>query len=104
MESLPPTTAAVKQHSYRVYLQVQQWLGHSLPPADLGWQVEDHTLVPTPTDLPAAPQKLLKLVSCGCQSGCGNACGCRKGGMVCTDTCTHCMGGVLQQYINPFSG
>lgn len=32
LESLPPTSDAAKQHFYRVYLQVQQWLGNDLIP------------------------------------------------------------------------
>ena len=90
--SLPPTTAAARQHSYRVYLQVQQWLGRYLPPTEWGWKTDEHNLIVIGTDQPAAPQTLLKLVSCGCGTGCGNACGCRKAGMVCSDLCTQCMG------------
>ena len=40
MASLPPTSAAAQQHSYRVYLQVQQWLGHCIPPTEWGWKTE----------------------------------------------------------------
>ena len=64
MASLPPTSAAAQQHSYRVYLQVHQWLGHSLPPSE--WGVEKkmkHTLVAVATDESAAPQTLLNIVS-----------------------------------------
>ena len=84
MASLPPTSAAAQQHLYRVYLWVQQWLGHSLPPSEWGWKRDEHTLVAVATDEPAAPQTLLKLVSCACKSGCGNACGCRKRRLVCS--------------------
>ena len=92
LASLPPTTAAAMQHSYRVYLQVQQWLGRYLPPTEWGWKTDEHNLIVIGTDQPAAPQTLLKLVSCGCGTGCGNACGCRKAGMVCSDLCTQCIG------------
>ena len=63
MASLPPTSAAAQQHSYIVYLPVQQWLGHSLPPSEWGWKKDEHTLVAVATDETAAPQTLLKLVS-----------------------------------------
>ena len=36
-ESLPPTYDAAKHHSYRVYHQVQTWLGNSLDPTKWGW-------------------------------------------------------------------
>ena len=78
MASLPPTSAAAQQHS--------------LPPSELGWKRDEHTLVAVATDEPAAPQTLLKLVSCACKPGCGNTYGCSTGGIVCSDICTHCMG------------
>ena len=39
-QSLPPTSAAAKYHSFRVYLQVQEWKGSAaeLHPRDWGWQ------------------------------------------------------------------
>ena len=56
--------------------------------------MEDHdqTIVPVATDQPAAPRQLMNIVTCGCKTGCGNACGCRKAGMVCSEMCYHCMG------------
>uniref|UniRef100_A0A8D8XT43 Uncharacterized protein n=1 Tax=Cacopsylla melanoneura TaxID=428564 RepID=A0A8D8XT43_9HEMI len=36
ISSLPPTEGAARQHSYRTYHQVQQWLGNNLPPQDWG--------------------------------------------------------------------
>ena len=40
---LPPTSAAAKFHSMRVYLQVQQWMGQGdqLKPEDCGWYEKD---------------------------------------------------------------
>ena len=37
LECLPPTSAALRQHSYRTYHAVQQALGRSLPALDWGW-------------------------------------------------------------------
>ena len=38
-EVLPPTSAAAKFHSFRVYFQVQQWQGSTfLRPTDWGWK------------------------------------------------------------------
>jgi len=70
--SLPPTRAAAKQHSYRTYLTVQEWMGNTLPPTDWGWRSQDNTLTPVETDLIVAPDTLLNMVSCGCKvDGCG---------------------------------
>ena len=63
-----------------------------LTPTEWGWQDHDHTIVPVATDQPAAPRQLMNIVTCGCKTGCGNACGCRKAGMVCSEMCYHCMG------------
>lgn len=38
--SLPPTYAAAIYHIYRVYHQVQQWIGNNLEPKDWGWKLE----------------------------------------------------------------
>ena len=92
LSSIPPTSAAARQHSYRVYLQIQEWMGQSLTPTEWGWQDHDQTIVPVATDQPAAPRQLMNIVTCGCKTGCGNACGCRKAGMVCSEMCYHCMG------------
>ncbi|KAJ8886826.1 hypothetical protein PR048_013038, partial [Dryococelus australis] len=48
---LTPTSAAREQHSLRVYLQVQEWLGHSLDPVVWGWKSVSGTLVPITTSL-----------------------------------------------------
>lgn len=44
---LPPTELAAKQHTFRAYYQVQQWLGKSLDPTQWGWSVRDNKLQPT---------------------------------------------------------
>ncbi|GBN66267.1 hypothetical protein AVEN_232774-1 [Araneus ventricosus] len=40
----------------------------------------------------AAPEFLLKMISCNCKKGCENACGCRKTGLICSSLCTCSMG------------
>ncbi|MES9882393.1 MAG: hypothetical protein ABW185_16095, partial [Sedimenticola sp.] len=92
LESLPPTSAAAKQHSYRTYHTVQQWLGNTLPPLEWCWKQNGTYLEPTDSENPIAPEKLLKLVSCGCKSGCGKQCGCRKLGLHCSSLCSQCFG------------
>ncbi|KAJ8733220.1 hypothetical protein PYW08_001518 [Mythimna loreyi] len=91
--SLPPTKAAARQHSFRVYHQVQQWLGNDLPATSWGWMRGSHGLTPTLTTLEAAPPEVLKLASCRCKKGCSTvACSCRKSGLNCTLLCLSCHG------------
>ena len=93
LASLPPTSAAAKEHSKRVYNQVQQWLGCSLPPTEWGWDLVNGQLHPTLTRKPPAPDTLLNLISCNCKTGCERGCGCRKAGIHCSPLCGQCRGG-----------
>ena len=47
-QTLPPTTAAAKFHSLRVYYQLQQWkgAGNELVPEEWGWRESEGSLVP----------------------------------------------------------
>ncbi|GBL83698.1 hypothetical protein AVEN_132621-1 [Araneus ventricosus] len=40
----------------------------------------------------AAPESLLKIISCNCKKGCKNACSCRKAGLICSSLCTCSLG------------
>lgn len=93
--ALPPSSAAVKYHSLRVYLQVQTWMSNacSLSPEEWGWKSVQGKMVPVLTDLPPAPQELLDIVRCNCKSGCNTArCTCRKNGLECSMACGDCKG------------
>ncbi|KAK3928234.1 Fat-like cadherin-related tumor suppressor-like protein [Frankliniella fusca] len=93
LSTLPPTCAAAAQHCFRVYLQVQQWMGNDLDPTAWGWRAADGTLVPIPTTLPPAPSELLSRLSCNCSaSGCGPRCPCRLRGAYCDSFCRKCKG------------
>ncbi|GBM62387.1 hypothetical protein AVEN_135996-1 [Araneus ventricosus] len=35
----------------------------------------------------AAPESLLKIISCNCKKECKNACGCRKADLICSSLC-----------------
>ena len=59
---LPPTSSAARQHSFRVFHQVQLWRGINLTPTDWGWILKDDQLLPIPTLKAAAPDKLLHLI------------------------------------------
>ena len=95
-QSLPPTSAAAKHHSLRVYYQVQQWKGNAadeLRPDDWGWRESSGGLVPVQTDLPPAPQQLLKMIRCNCQTDCSSLkCTCKKHNIECSAACGNCRG------------
>ncbi|GBN29412.1 hypothetical protein AVEN_246801-1 [Araneus ventricosus] len=82
LSSLPPTKGAVEQHSFRVYLQIQQWLNNQLPPDQWGWaRRDDESLFPVTTNDPVAPDTIPNSIFCRCTTGCAGRCGCRKAGM-----------------------
>ncbi|KYM97251.1 hypothetical protein ALC62_12065 [Cyphomyrmex costatus] len=92
LSTLPPTIHAIRQHTFRTYHQVQQWLGFYHDPEEWGWRRSQYGLEPVPNTCDPAPPELLKLISCKCKSKCGNACGCRKAGLKCSAICLHCGG------------
>lgn len=93
LESLPPTSAAAKFHSYRAYHTVQQWIGNNMDPTQWGWKISSSgVLVPIETDKPVAPDNILRMISCGCKAGCSRACSCRKNWLKCSVMCSHCYG------------
>ena len=92
LESLPPTSAAATQHSYRTYHAVQQSLGKYLNPLEWGLIADGEDLTPLYTTKQVAPDKLLNMISCGCKSGCVRNCACVKLGMHCSVMCSNCNG------------
>ena len=94
VHTLPPRSAAAKNRSVRVYYQVQVWMGRrALNPQQWGWTLEEGWLAPTTTDLPAAPESLLKIVHCNCEIDCNwRRCTCRKMGLECSVACDECRG------------
>ena len=101
MENLPPTRAALYQHSLRSIYQASIWTTSELSqqnrpsPTSWGWSWDDSTKAWTPvwTTLQVANQACLELVKCNCRSskGCGGRCGCRKANFNCTELCKcHC--------------
>ena len=94
-QALPPTSGAAKYHSLRVYLQVQEWKGSAdeLHPTDWGWQECDEGFVPIQTSLPPAPEHLLKVIRCNCQTDCSTLkCTCKRHNIECTPACGNCRG------------
>ena len=78
LRMLCPTEGAARQHSYRVYVQVQAWLGNNLPITEWGWKKTAGVYLPICTTEPPAPDELLKKLFCNCKQGCKSGCGCRK--------------------------
>ena len=92
-ERLPPTASATKYHSLRNYLQVRVWqdTASNMDPSDWGWYQTNEEYRPKKMDLPAAPEALLKIVRCNCNSGCNTMkCGCRRNGLKCSTACGNC--------------
>ena len=98
---LPPTERAAHFHSLRVHIQVMHWKmltteEHQFDPEKRGWKL-DSVKHPIMTDLPAAPETLLKFVHCKCKltsrNPCGtNLCSCRKNGLNRVTACGDCRG------------
>ena len=78
LSSLPPTSAANRQHSYRVFYQIQTWLGRDLEPTKWGWKKSDGCLMPIYSSEPPAPNSILKIIACSCKKGCVKRCSCKK--------------------------
>ena len=90
---LPPTRAAARFHSLRVYLQVQTLVGNKKNPTEWGWCKANDRLNPVKTLLPAAPERLLKIIRCGCKLNCDTKrCTCRKHELSCSAGCGECRG------------
>ena len=93
--SLPPTSAAAKYHSYRVFLQICQWKNHlcDLQVDSWGWIHSDSGYFPILTDIAPAPADLLKIIRCNCATDCSSSrCSCQKHGMKCSMACGQCRG------------
>ena len=82
-QSLPPTRDSAYHHFFRVYHQIQTWLGRMINAEDWGWKEEGGKLTPVMMTQTVAPETLLTFVRCGCkEEGCGtNTCSCWKHGM-----------------------
>lgn len=99
--NLPPSERAAHFHSLRVYLEITRALtldiNCGLDPCQWGWERVNGTLKPVMTDMPPAPDFLLKVVRCNCKTTSANTCGtmlckCRKNGLTCVQACGDCRG------------
>lgn len=63
LASLPPTESALREHTKRVYYQIQQWLGNNLNPDDWGWRRTLFMMIPIMSNAEPAPKELIEKVS-----------------------------------------
>ena len=92
-KQLPPSSAATKFHSFRVYHQIQTWKNRKLDPENWGWKSVDGRMIPIQTKQEIAPKELLQFGRCHCKTGCvTKQCSCRKMGIGCTTACGSCKG------------
>ena len=78
LQVLPPTTESFMENVKRAHLQLAIWLSAdttnppSLNPAEYGWIRDEPSKCLLPVLLPpgkaAAPDELLKMIRCGCES------------------------------------
>ncbi|GBM87697.1 hypothetical protein AVEN_223658-1 [Araneus ventricosus] len=73
-------------------LKIQKWLGHEKNPLEWGSVPTRFGLSPPKMERDAAPESLLKIISCNCKKGCKNACGCQKAGLICSSLCSCSLG------------
>ena len=95
IKKLPPTNSAAKYHSFRVYYQVQVWLGNeNIHATDWGWILREDRLLPKIMDYEPALKSLSKIIKFGCSMYCdNNQCTCKRNGLFCSEFCVSCTSG-----------
>lgn len=95
IESIPPTKAALLQHSRRATYQASYCWGQALKavqdlpcPSNWGWKINelDGWQICWST-LPEASKACRELLRCGCKKGCSGRCKCAKAAPKCTALC-----------------
>lgn len=97
IDHIPPTSAALLQHSKRAVFQAGYIWGQSLipeqeipPPSDWGWiRNIDQMWLPLWTTIPEAAKSCTELIRCACKTdhGCRGRCKCIKANLKCTALC-----------------
>ena len=99
LDRIPPTKAALLEHSKRAAYQAGHIWGSSLTPMqtlpsprDWGWIAGEEKLwIPFWTALPEAAKSCKELVKCHCKKACRAPCKCVKSFLTCTELC-YCRG------------
>jgi hypothetical protein len=94
LESIPPTRAALVEHTKRASYQAGHCWGQALlpqpqlpSPQDWGWTHTSDGWQPYWTSLPEVTKSCRELVRCGCKKGCRGKCSCIKADLSCTALC-----------------
>ena len=89
-EALDPISDAAQQHILRMYHQVQEWhVDTALDPLSRGWKITEQRMMPIEMTKQIAPPELLKIIKCGCKTGCTQkSCSCRQYDFLCTNICS----------------
>ena len=95
LESIPPTRAALIQHTKRAAYQGGHCWSQALitrpqlpSPQDWGWTWTTDGWQPYWTTLPDVTKSSRELVRCGCTKGCKSRCSCVRANLTCTALCT----------------
>ena len=103
-QTLPHISAAAKYHCLCIYFQLLEWKGSDdgISSLEWGWNKGDGKLMSVLTDLPPAPDELLKMIRCNCHSDCSSMrCSCKKHNMKCSPVCGNCRGSGCTNSNNP---
>jgi len=94
IENIPPTAAAVLQHTKRAAFQAGHIWGQFLVPKpfvpspdDWGWEKCDGEWGVVWTTLPEAAKACYELLSCKCKKTCKGNCKCHRANLQCTSLC-----------------
>lgn len=99
MQNLPPTQAALIEHTNRSVYQASIWLQcleaeQKLPsPVRFGWAKQNNQWQPVWTTQPEVSKTCRQLIKCGCKADpvCTRKCVCKSTGLKCTALC-YCRG------------
>lgn len=93
-DSIPPTSAALKEHCKRATFQAGYVWRQSLVlkpkipcPSTWGWQKVNSDWFPYWTNMTAVAKSCQELTRCGCQKQCSGRCKCFKSALKCTALC-----------------
>lgn len=94
---LPPTSEAFKQHVFRAHFQAAIWRSAlqpdppALSPLQYGWMKSPTANmlepIPLPSSVSVAPDYVLKMIKCGCDSCSTARCSCRTAHVSCSEFC-----------------
>ncbi|KAL9951067.1 hypothetical protein ACROYT_G043662 [Oculina patagonica] len=96
-DAIPPTRAALLQHTKRAAYQARHCWDKALTPnpnipfpGDLGWIFKEGEWQPFWTTLLDVTKSCRELLRCGCKLGCRGRCCCERAALKCTALCSCC--------------